>query len=66
MKTLPLTARLLAALAAVAITLGLLDAVFTIAEPQRSLLIAKMERADKPASTQVALAAAATGARVEK
>ena len=60
MNRLSRTARLLAAFAAVAITLGLLDTVFTIAEPQRSLLIAKVERDQRPAATHVALAATAT------
>lgn len=67
MTTLPLTARLIAAAAAVAITLTLLNTVFAIAEPQRSLLIAKMERAEPPAATIVTLAMGATaGARNAK
>jgi hypothetical protein len=64
MNTLSLTARLIAATAAVAITLALLGTVFAIAEPQRSVLIAKLERADHPVATTVALAAA--GAKITK
>ena len=48
MNTLSRTARLISAVAAVAITLTLLDAVFAIAEPQRSVLIAKLA-AGRPA-----------------
>jgi hypothetical protein len=67
MKNLSLTARLLAAVAAVAITLALLEAVFAIAEPQRSVLIAKLERADSQASTRVAMATVPTaGVRIAK
>jgi len=67
MNTLSRTARLIAAFAAVAITLTLLNAVFAIAEPQRSLLIAKLERADSPVATTVSVALAATaGARITK
>jgi len=58
MNTLSRTARLFAAVAAVAITLTLLDAVFAIAEPQRSILIAKLERADVPVARVVAAVAA--------
>ena len=50
------TARLIAAAASVVITLTLLHAVFAIAEPQRSVLIAKLERADAPGTTHVAIA----------
>jgi hypothetical protein len=60
MNTLSRTARLIAAVAAVAITLALLNAVFAIAEPQRSVLIAKTERADPAGATSVAVAVAAT------
>jgi hypothetical protein len=60
MNTLSRTARLIAAVAAVAITLALLNAVFAIAEPQRSVLIAKTERADPPGATSVAVTVAAT------
>ena len=51
MNTLSRTARLISAFAAVTITLTLLHTVFAIAEPQRSVLIAKMERADHLAAT---------------
>ena len=60
MNTLSRTVRLISAAAAVAITLALLGSVFAIAEPQRSVLIARMERADPPAAP-VALAFAAGG-----
>ena len=67
MNTLPRTVRLVAAVAAFAITSALLGTVFAIAEPQRSILIARLERADKPAATQVAMATAATfGLRIAK
>ena len=55
MNTLSRTVRLISAFAAVAITLALLAAVFAIAEPQRSVLIAKLQHADQPAAP-VALA----------
>jgi len=57
MNTLSRTARLIAA---VTITLTLLHTVFAIAEPQRSVLIAKTERADHLAATRGAMAMAAT------
>jgi hypothetical protein len=67
MNTLSRTTRLIAVVAAVAITLTLLNAVFAIAEPQRSVLMAKMERADQPAAMNVAMAmAATTGAKITK
>ena len=67
MNTLPLAARLIAAVAALSITLGLLNAVFAIAEPQRSVLIAKLERRDAAPTAPVAVAmAAAAGARLTK
>ena len=67
MNTLSRTARLIAAAAAVAITLTLLNAMFAIAEPQRSVLLAKMQQADRPAVTSVAVAMAATaGAKITK
>lgn len=58
MNTLSRTVRLISALAAVAITVALLGTVFAIAEPQRSVLIAKLQHADQPAAP-VALAFAA-------
>jgi len=57
MNTLSLTARLISAAAAVAVTLALLGTVFAIAEPQRSVLIAKLQHAEQPQSAAtVALA----------
>jgi hypothetical protein len=67
MNTLSRTARLIAAFTAVAITLTLLGTVFAIAEPQRSVLIAKLERADHPVATTIAVALATTaGAKLTK
>ena len=67
MNSLSLTARLIAAAAAVAITLSLLGTVFAIAEPQRSVLIAKLERADHPVATTIAVAlASAAGGKITK
>ena len=67
MNALSLTARLIAAAAAVAITLTLLGTVFAIAEPQRSILIAKLERADHPVATTIAMALASTaGGKIAK
>ena len=67
MNTLSRTARLISAAAAVAITLTLLNAVFAIAEPQRSVLQAKLQQVDRPAAPTVAVAMAATaGAKVTK
>jgi hypothetical protein len=67
MDTPPLAARLIAAVAAVVVTLTLLHAVFAIAEPRRSVLIAKLEREQQPTATQVALATTTvTGARIAK
>jgi hypothetical protein len=60
MNALSRTARLFAAVASVTITLTLLHTVFAIAEPQRSVLIAKTERADHLAATRGAMAIAAT------
>jgi hypothetical protein len=67
MNTLPFAARVIATVTAVSITLGLLNAVFAIAEPQRSVLIAKLERHDAAPTASVAVAMAATpGARLTK
>jgi hypothetical protein len=67
MNTLSRTARLISAAAAVAITLALLQAMFAIAEPQRGTLIAKLERANPPVATTVAVALAPTaGAKIAK
>ena len=60
MNALSRTVRLISAFAAVTITLTLLSTVFAIAEPQRSVLIAKMERADHLAATRGTVAMAAT------
>ena len=66
MNTLSLTARLISAAAAVAVTLALLGTVFAIAEPQRSVLIAKLQHSEQvQPSASVALAMVSTlGARV--
>jgi hypothetical protein len=67
MNTPSLAARLIAAVAAVVVTLGLLHAVFAIAEPQHSVLIAKVEQDRQPAATQVTVALATpTGSRTAK
>ena len=58
MNKLSRTVRLVAAVASVAITSALLATVFAIAEPQRSVLLAKIEQADKPAAAKVAMALA--------
>ena len=47
MNALSRTARLFAAVASVTITLTLLHTVFAIAEPQRSVLMAKSQHSDK-------------------
>ena len=60
MNKLSRTARLIAAVASVAITSTLLATVFAIAEPQRNVLIAKLEQADQPATTVVNVALAST------
>lgn len=65
MNTLSRTARLTAAVAAVAITFALLQSMFAIAEPQRSQLMAKLHPAEQPVAA-VAIALAATGARAGK
>ena len=67
MNTPPLAARLIAAVAAVVVTLALLHAVFAIAEPQRSVLIAKLERDRQPAAPEIAVALAfPAGLRIAK
>ena len=40
--------------------------MFAIAEPQRSVLIAKMQRADQPATTVAVALPATTGAKIKK
>ncbi|MEO8524836.1 MAG: hypothetical protein ABI460_08965 [Caldimonas sp.] len=61
MKTLSLTVRLISAATAVAMTLVLLNTVFAIAEPQRSVLIAKLQHSEPLQSAPVALAMASNG-----
>ena len=56
MKTLSVTVRILAALAAVSVTLALLQGVFAIAEPQRGQLMAKLHPVEQPAAMTVAMA----------
>lgn len=53
-----LTLRLISAAAAVAITLLLLEGVVSIAEPQRSVLIARSHRFEAPIATTTPLAVA--------
>ncbi len=59
MNPLSLTVRLIAAVTAVTITLALLGTVVSIAEPQRSVLIAKTQHLEpQQSSTPIALAMA--------
>lgn len=58
MKTLPLAARLIVAAAAATTTLSLFGTVVSIAEPQRSVLIAKTQRLEKRQAAPIALALA--------
>ena len=60
MNTLSATVRVLAAIAAVTVTLSLIEGVFAIAEPQRGVLIAKIERAEQPRPTRLATVSATT------
>ena len=62
MNQLSRTARLIAAVASVAITSTLLATTFAIAEPQRSVLLAQLEQADKAAPGGMTVALAATAA----
>jgi hypothetical protein len=64
MNSLPVTVRLIAAAVAASVTFLLLGTVVSIAEPQRSVLIAKMERSEKLSSAPIALAMASTGTAV--
>jgi len=50
-----LTIRLISAAAAVAVTLVLFSSVVSIAEPQRSVLIAKVQRSEKMLNAPVAV-----------
>ena len=61
MNRLSRTARVIAAVASVAITSTLLAATFAIAEPQRSVLLAKLEQANKSAASGVTVALASAG-----
>ena len=56
MKTLTRTARLISAATAAATTFVLFSAVFSNAEPQRSVLIAKTQRLEKLQAAPVAVA----------
>jgi len=59
MKSLPITVRLFAAIIAATVTLALLSTVVSIAEPQRSVLIAKTQHLEpQQSSTPIALAMA--------
>lgn len=58
MNSLPIAIRLVSAAASIGITVALLSTVLAIAEPQRSVLIAKMDRVEKMSSAPVALAMA--------
>jgi hypothetical protein len=62
MKNLPLAVRLIAAATSVTMTLLLLGTVVSIAEPQRSILIAKVQHSEQLPSAPVALAMASNGA----
>jgi len=53
-----LTLRLISAAAAVATTLVLFSSVVSIAEPQRSVLIAKVQRSEKMLNAPVAVTVA--------
>ncbi len=70
MKNLPTAVRLIAAIAAAGVTFALLFAALSIAAPERDILIAKMEHAEKRtaatanalANATVVVAMASTGA----
>ena len=62
MKKLPLVVRLIAAATSVTVTLLLLGTVVSIAEPQRSILIAKVQHSEQLPSAPLALAMATNGA----
>ena len=53
-----ITARLISAAAAITTTLGLFSGVVSIAEPQRSVLIAKVQRSEKIQNAPVAVTVA--------
>jgi hypothetical protein len=58
MKNLPINARLISAVIAFATTSGLFGTVVSLAEPQRSLLLAKNQRTQTPPAAPVAIAMA--------
>jgi hypothetical protein len=58
MKKLPMNARLISAVIAAATTLSLFGAVVSVAEPQRSALLAKNQRTETPTAAPVAVAMA--------
>lgn len=60
MNTLSRTARLFAAATAATITVALLGAVVSIAEPQRSVLIAKTQHSEPQAPSATVLAMVST------
>jgi hypothetical protein len=62
MNHLNLTVRLISAFAAASITLLLLEAVVSIAEPQRSILMAKNQRLENPMAEPAALRVASVDA----
>ena len=61
MKSPTVTVRLISAATAVAITLLLLGTVFQIAEPQRSVLIAKMQHSEQQPTAAITVAMASNG-----
>ncbi len=66
MKTPTLAARLICAAIAAATTLVLFSAVVSIAEPQRSLLMARNQRMEKLPSAPTTLALAASAKTKER
>ena len=66
MQTLSRTARLIAAATAATTTLVLFSAVISISEPQRSVLIAKTQQAEKLAAARNAPMAVALATHVAK
>jgi biopolymer transport protein ExbB/TolQ len=65
MNTLTINTRLLCALIAAATTLGLLGTVVSIAEPQRSVLMARNQPARQLLAAPVAVAMASNGVKHE-
>lgn len=66
MNALPVTIRLVAAAVAASVTFLLLGTVLSIAEPQRSVLLAKMDRTDRSSRAPVTLAMATAAGVVRK